>query len=160
MSQLVRYGVRQGDSIVFVDTAWLVCATHSPNVCNSQRGASWVRANVLSRYKNGDVMVLWIIIFLRIQRSLPSEFLERRNTTEREREKVKRFQCYANRRTLDDCFRLPAETFQRRCCHLGHIQLLIRIVVFKQNDLDDNNVHGISNRRVFVERRNHVHNRQ
>jgi hypothetical protein len=73
MSQLVRYRVRQRYAIVFVHAARLVRPTHAPDICDAQRGTTRVRANILSRHKDGDVMVLGIIVFLRIQSPLPSE---------------------------------------------------------------------------------------
>lgn len=81
-------------------------------------------------------------------------FRKRRNTTE----KVKRFQCCINRRT----FRifLPAETVQRGRCDLGHIQILVSVFFFQQNDLNNNNVHGVADGRVLVQRRHHVENSQ
>lgn len=42
VSQLVRYRVRQCYSIVFVHTARSIRSTHSPDICNAQRGATRV----------------------------------------------------------------------------------------------------------------------
>lgn len=75
------------------------------------------------------------------------------------RKKVERFQCCIKTRTLVVYF-LPAETFQRRRCDLGHVQVLVRVFLLEQDDLHDNDVNGIADCRVFVERRHHVHDRQ
>ena len=63
----------QSDTIVLIDTARLVYSAHTTDIGNAQRGASRVRANILSRHKYGDVMVLGIFIFLGIQSPLPPE---------------------------------------------------------------------------------------
>lgn len=73
--------------------------------------------------------------------------------------KVQRFQCCIKRRTFKVLF-LPAETFQSRRCDLGHVKVLVDVFFFKQDDLDDNDVYGIADSRIFVQRRNHIHYRQ
>lgn len=74
-------------------------------------------------------------------------------------EKVKRFQCCINSKP-SEVFFLPAKTFQRWCCYLGHIQVLVCVIFFQKNNFDNNNVHWIANCRIFVEWRNHIHDRQ
>jgi hypothetical protein len=149
MSQLVRYRMRQRYAIVLVDTARLVRPTHASNICNAQRGATRVRANILSCDENGDVMVLRIIVFLRIQCPLPSEnFVQKKEKARR----LKDFNVASTDEPSPVHFFLPAKTFQ--CCRgdFGHIQILLSVFFVEQNDFDDHNMHGIANCRIFVER--------
>lgn len=73
MAKLMSDCMRQSNSIVLIDTAWLVCATHPANIRNAQSGTSWSWTNVSTRHKDGDIMVIWIVITFGIQGSLPSK---------------------------------------------------------------------------------------
>lgn len=50
MTKFMGNRMSQTNSIVFVDTAWLVGATHSTDICNAQCGASWSWTNISSRH--------------------------------------------------------------------------------------------------------------
>lgn len=76
MPELVCNRVRQRDAVVFVDAAGLVGTAHAAHISYAQRGATRARANVLSCHQDGDVVVLRIVVFLRVQCTLPPEFLE------------------------------------------------------------------------------------
>lgn len=55
---------------------------------------------------------------------------------------------------------LPAEALERRRRDLRHVEVLVRVLLLQQNNLDDDDVHGIADGRIFVKRRHHVHDRQ
>lgn len=141
--------VRQCDAVVFVDAAGLIGAAHAANISYAQRGTSSARANVLSCHQNGDVVVLWIIVFLWVQCTLPPEFREG-------------WEISVLRQWMDlpKSVFLPAETFQRGYRRIGHIQVLVSVFFFQQNYFDDDNMYGVADGRVFVQRRDHIHDRQ
>lgn len=119
--QLVRYRMRQSYSIVLIDTARLVRPTHSTDICDAQRGATGVRTNILSRHKYGDVMVLRIFIFLRIQRPLPSEeFFSPKKKKERQKSNARRLKDF-NVASTDE----PLNLFS----YFSYLQKLSNVVV-------------------------------